>query len=290
MSLSVDLNADLGEGAGTTSSCSARQLSQYCLRVARRKSGDDESIDPGGAGAWRGRGAHPGFDDRENFGRREISLSAEESSPSSSIRSPPFTRSPLVRRASATCETARRALQHGGPQRRDGRRHRACGQGNRSKLIFFAPVASALSRAAESNELHVAREVFADRNYMPDGTLVSRDRPDAMLHDPVEAANRVYGMLCESKVHAIDGSEVHVEADTICLHGDNPEAVGFRASFASRSPNGNRGRAGREIAALTDLSLSPAARACPDERISSARRKAPDAFREGLWDVRKILP
>ena len=95
------------------------------------------------------------------------------------------------------------------------------------RLIFFAPVASALSRAAESNELRVAREVFADRNYMPDGTLVSRDRPDALLHDPEEAANRVFGMLRENKVRAIDGSEVPVEADTICLHGDNPEAVEF---------------------------------------------------------------
>ncbi|MGZ5003231.1 MAG: LamB/YcsF family protein, partial [Chthoniobacterales bacterium] len=82
-------------------------------------------------------------------------------------------------------------------------------------------------RAAENHELHIAREVFADRNYMPDGSLVPRTRPDALLHDPEEAANRVFGMLRDRKVRAIDGTEVHVEADTICVHGDNPEAVAF---------------------------------------------------------------
>ena len=86
---------------------------------------------------------------------------------------------------------------------------------------------SALSRTAIANEVHIAREVFADRNYMPDGSLVPRGRPDALLHDPVEAANRVFGMLRENKVRAIDGSELRVEADTICVHGDTPGAVAF---------------------------------------------------------------
>ena len=95
------------------------------------------------------------------------------------------------------------------------------------KLILFAPVASALSRAAESNELHFACEVFADRNYLPDGSLVPRDRPDALLHNPEEAADRVFGMLRDDKVCAIDGSEVAVQADTICVHGDTPDAVKF---------------------------------------------------------------
>jgi UPF0271 protein len=84
-----------------------------------------------------------------------------------------------------------------------------------------------MSRAAAGRELRVAREVFADRNYMPDGSLVPRGRLDALLHDPVEAANRVFGMLRDNKVRAVDGSDVPVEADTICLHGDNPEAVEF---------------------------------------------------------------
>jgi len=95
------------------------------------------------------------------------------------------------------------------------------------ELILFAPGESALSRAAGANELRLAREVFADRNYMPDGSLVPRDRPDALLHDPEEAANRVFRMLREDKVQAIDGSDVAIHAETICVHGDTPGAVEF---------------------------------------------------------------
>jgi UPF0271 protein len=96
-----------------------------------------------------------------------------------------------------------------------------------SNLLIYAPAASALSRAAEANELTVVREVFADRNYLADGSLVPRDHPEALLHDPVEAANRVFGMLRDDKVRAIDGTEVAVHVDTICVHGDTPDAVAF---------------------------------------------------------------
>lgn len=229
MSLSVDLNADLGEGAehdlellGLVSSaniaCGLHAGSPAMMKASIL--------------AAKGRGvavgAHPGFDDRENFGRREISLNGEEvfalvvyqvgafHAVAHSLGVRPQHVKPhgalynMAVRNEEMADAIARAVKAIDP-----------------RLIFFAPVASALSRAAESNELRVAREVFADRNYMPDGTLVSRDRRDALLHDPVEAANRVFGMLCENKVRAIDGSEVHVEADTICLHGDNPGAVAF---------------------------------------------------------------
>jgi UPF0271 protein len=62
---------------------------------------------------------------------------------------------------------------------------------------------------------------------MPDGTLVSRSSPDAFVRDPVEAAERVIRMLREQKVRAINGADVPVAAETICVHGDNPEAVEF---------------------------------------------------------------
>ncbi|MDQ6654498.1 MAG: LamB/YcsF family protein, partial [Verrucomicrobiota bacterium] len=94
-------------------------------------------------------------------------------------------------------------------------------------VTVFAPGRSALSRAAEANGLAVACEVFADRNYLPDGSLVPRGRPDALLHDPAEAAERVFRMLREEKVRAIDGTDVVVEVDTVCIHGDTPGAVEF---------------------------------------------------------------
>ena len=81
--------------------------------------------------------------------------------------------------------------------------------------------------------MHVAREVFADRNYMPDGSLVPREHPRALLHDPESAANRVFRMLRDDKVEAIDGTDVDVQADTVCVHGDTPHAVEF--AFALRT-------------------------------------------------------
>ena len=98
-------------------------------------------------------------------------------------------------------------------------------------VIVFAPGHSELSSAAEAHGLRVAREVFADRNYRPDGSLVPRDDPRALLHDPVEAADRVFGMLRDGTVRAIDGSDVPVQPETICVHGDTPDAVAFAVAL-----------------------------------------------------------
>jgi UPF0271 protein len=95
------------------------------------------------------------------------------------------------------------------------------------QLILFAPGGSALAEAGAARGLRVAREVFADRNYLPDGALVPRTRPDALLHDPAEAAARVLRMLREGLVRAVGGSDIEVAAETICVHGDTPEAIGF---------------------------------------------------------------
>ena len=91
-------------------------------------------------------------------------------------------------------------------------------------LTIFAPNDSRLAETAATVGLRVIHEVFADRNYLPDGTLVHRSRPDALLHDPDAAAERVLRMLRENRVRAIDGSDLPVTAETICIHGDNPAA------------------------------------------------------------------
>src|SRR5205814_1860986 len=81
-----------------------------------------------------------------------------------------------------------------------------------SKLILFAPAGSHLDTAATELGLETASEVFADRNYLKDGSLVPRSRSDAFVHDPVEAADRIIRMLSEGKVRAVDGSDVSVFA------------------------------------------------------------------------------
>ena len=95
------------------------------------------------------------------------------------------------------------------------------------KLILYAPDKSELARAGETHGLQIAREIFADRNYLNDGWLVPRTRADALLRDPKEAAQRVLRMLREGKVRSVEGCDVDVGGETICVHGDTPGAVEF---------------------------------------------------------------
>ncbi len=229
MSFTVDLNADLGEGAEHDNELLALVTSANiaCGFHAGSATMMRESLL-----AARGRsvavGAHPSFDDRENFGRRELSMPGEDIF------------SLVVYQVGAFAAVAKSLgmhVQHVKPHgalynmaARNEAIADAIVQAVRAvdpQLMIFAPDMSALSRAAQAREVRVAREVFADRNYMPDGSLVPRDRPDALLHDPAEAADRVFRMLREEKVRAIDGSDVAARADTICVHGDTPGAVEF---------------------------------------------------------------
>ena len=82
-------------------------------------------------------------------------------------------------------------------------------------------------KAGQAAGLRVASEVFADRAYQADGTLVPRKLPGAVIHDAGEAIARTVRMVTEGKVTAVTGEEVSIRADSICVHGDNPSAVEF---------------------------------------------------------------
>ncbi|MDF9717951.1 LamB/YcsF family protein [Nocardioides sp. ChNu-153] len=84
---------------------------------------------------------------------------------------------------------------------------------------------SALLRLADAAGLRTVREAFADRAYTPEGTLVSRREPGAVLHDPAEVAARMVRLVTEGTLVAVDGSSVAVTADSVCVHGDSPGAV-----------------------------------------------------------------
>jgi 5-oxoprolinase (ATP-hydrolysing) subunit A len=79
--------------------------------------------------------------------------------------------------------------------------------------------------AAEAAGLRTVREFFVDRGYTPEATLVPRSQPGALLHDPDEVTARVLRMVTDGKVTAVDGTDVHVSADSACVHGDSPGAV-----------------------------------------------------------------
>ena len=94
-------------------------------------------------------------------------------------------------------------------------------------LIYVVMPGTAMERAGEKTGLRLAREVFADRAYDDDGNLVSRKLPGAVIHDADLAARRVVEMVADGAVRSVSGKRIPVKIDTICVHGDNPAAVGM---------------------------------------------------------------
>jgi UPF0271 protein len=92
---------------------------------------------------------------------------------------------------------------------------------------------SAFLRAAERAGLETVREFFVDRGYTPEGTLVPRREPGALLHDPQEVTERVLRLVTDGVVRAVDGSDVAVEAASACVHGDSPGAVDMARAVRS---------------------------------------------------------
>jgi UPF0271 protein len=236
MKLRVDLNADLGEGAGHDDEL--LDLVTSANIACGFHAGDADTI-RGSIEAARDRkvavGAHPSFFDRENFGRKELSLTSEQIFDAVGYQLGVF-----AAIAEAVGVRPSHAKPHGALYNMAAREEKIAEPVVRAiasvdpGLVLFAPQTSALARAGQGKGLKIAREVFADRNYLSDGSLVPRSRADALLHDPQAAATRVLRMLREGKVRSVDGVDVDVLAETICLHGDNPVAVEFARVLRSR--------------------------------------------------------
>jgi UPF0271 protein len=96
-----------------------------------------------------------------------------------------------------------------------------------SELIVMALCGGELLRAAKDTGLRAASEVFADRAYEEDGTLVDRRKEGAMVTDENEAIARVVRMVKERKVTAITGKDIDIQADSVCVHGDGAKALAF---------------------------------------------------------------
>lgn len=92
---------------------------------------------------------------------------------------------------------------------------------------------SAFLRIAEKAGLRTVTEYFVDRGYTPEGTLVPRTHEGALLHDPDEVTQRVLRLVTDGVVRAVDGSDVRVDAESLCVHGDSPGAVAMAAAVRS---------------------------------------------------------
>lgn len=170
-------------------------------------------------------GAHPGYPDRENFGRTDLQLPDDE------VRA-------LVLYQVAALDAFVRA--HGGRlahvkahgalynrAARDARLARAVADGVRSyrpDLVLVGLAGSLQLEAARAAGLQAAGEAFADRRYLPDGSLMPRSQPGAVLHDPAEAAEQALHIVRDGHATASGGAQVRIDAQTLCLHGDTEGA------------------------------------------------------------------
>jgi len=171
-------------------------------------------------------GAHPGFDDREGFGRRPQHLTGGE------------VRELLVNQLGALDAIARAegtALHHVKPHgalynqaETDGALADAIVAAIRafdSTLRLVGRAGSAMEQAARAAGHPFSGEAFADRRYRGDGTLLPRSEAGALLTDPDEVARQVRSLVTDSEVRASDGSRVAVSFETLCVHGDTPGAA-----------------------------------------------------------------
>ena len=234
--LNIDLNSDLGEGAGHDDELLA--LVSSANIATGFHAGDAESmrkaIDAAQAQGVTV-GAHPSLFDREHFGRQEMPVNGADV-----IEAVTYQLGIFQAIAEAAGVRPIHVKPHGALYNmaaRDRTIAEAIVEAMVSidpALTLFAPPRSCLAMAGEERGIRVAREFFADRNYQNDGSLVPRARPDALLHDPAAAAARVVRMLRQGKVLSIENVEVEMQAETICIHGDTPGAVEFARALRSR--------------------------------------------------------
>ena len=241
----IDLNADMGEVPDLVADGTEAAIMD-CLssvNVACGAHAGDAATMQATVRAARARGlaigAHPGYPDREHFGRRPLRL------PLATVAA---TVAEQVGRLDALLRTEGGALTHVKPHgalynqaAADEALAEAVARGvgdalgDRARTILLVGLAgSAGLDAWERIGFRVAPEGFVDRRYEPDGSLRARRHPDALLSDPEEAAAQALALARERRVVAHDGSQVGVDATTLCLHGDTPGAARFAAAVAAR--------------------------------------------------------
>ncbi|CAD2075484.1 LamB/YcsF family protein [Jeotgalicoccus meleagridis] len=233
--LTIDLNADLGESYGNYKIGNDQEIiplissaNVACGFHAGDPSVMIETVKRIKESGTTGLGAHPGYLDLMGFGRRYMKLSDDE------------VHAIILYQLSALdgiAKTYGLSLNHVKP-------HGALYNATFSDKQLAKVIAEAvkdynpnlklmglannnLVKAGESIGLQVVHEVFADRAYEDDGTLVSRSKEGAMITDSHIAAERVLRMINEGKVESINGQDVDIQADSICVHGDGAKALEF---------------------------------------------------------------
>ncbi len=171
-------------------------------------------------------GAHPSFNDPDNFGRKRIELPSQE------------IKKLIIDQINILTEIANKnsmKVTHVKPH--GALNNMACEnfelasviaksiKETNKDLIFLVPTGSEMEKAGKKLNMKVAAEIFADRNYEDDGNLVSRSKPNALITDPEIAKRHVVKMVQTQSLNCFSGKQIKCEIDSICVHGDGKSAV-----------------------------------------------------------------
>lgn len=242
----IDLNCDLGEIEGISGELLDAQMMTYVSSInvaCGSHAGDRDRIRKVVQTALSQNiaiGAHPGYADRTNFGRVVVPMSSHE----------------VFELVLDQIKFVTQIVESVG-----GRIHHVKPHGALYNLAAISPETaqaialavrafdprlqlmglsrSCLTDAANAVGLQPLHEIFADRNYLADGSLVPRSQPNAVLHDATQIAARAVSMIESGEVFSIDGTRLDLQLDTLCIHSDTPNAVaiaaGIRRIFADRN-------------------------------------------------------
>jgi 5-oxoprolinase (ATP-hydrolysing) subunit A len=237
----IDLNCDMGELPEQLADGTQEALMQYISSVniaCGGHAGDPEMMRQTVAQALRHNvsiGAHPGYEDRANFGRTELDLAPEAIADM-------VHRQILALEAIASKLDApiRHVKAHGAlynQAARDRTIAHAIAEGVRMwrpDVILVGLAGSVMLEEFRAAGFTIAAEAFADRRYEPDGSLRSRKFEDALLRDPNEAATQALRIVNECTVLASNGASLPLTAQTLCLHSDTPNALQIAAELHRR--------------------------------------------------------
>lgn len=238
--MNIDLNADLGEGCASDGELLT--LVSSANIACGFHAGDAQTMLTSVREALKNGvaiGAHPSFPDRENFGRTAMTLPVE-----TVYAQTLYQIGALAAMARAEGDVMRHVKPHGmlynqaakDPQLADAiaKAVYACDPA----LILVGLAGSELVRAGERYGLVTRQEVFADRGYQADGSLVPRTQPGALIEDEDQSLAQTLGMVETGRVKSITGEWTSVVAQTVCIHGDGEHALAFarrlRSAFEAR--------------------------------------------------------
>ena len=230
--MEININCDLGE----KSKLHNNENDPYLLGIVNSANvacgyhaGDEETMDQvikiskeNGVSI----GAHPSFDDTDNFGRKRMNLSSSE------VRKLIIDQYEILQRIAfdhnenvthikphgalnnMACEDLELAITIAKAVNEIGK-----------DIIYLVPTGSKMEIAAKKLNMKIACEIFADRNYEDDGNLVSRSKPNALITDPEQAKKHVLSMVQNQALNCLSGKQIPCEIDSVCIHGDNNSSL-----------------------------------------------------------------